>query len=40
VTDAPLQSNWLLEVWWDEKAVMMYAEDIRQRGERVLPKSA
>jgi hypothetical protein len=31
----PFLGNKLMEVLWDKKAVMMFAQDIRARGERV-----
>jgi len=31
----PFYGNKLMEVLWDEKAVMMFAQDLRARGARI-----
>jgi len=35
VVDGPLDGNRLLDVRWEGKSVMMFTNDIRDRGERV-----
>jgi hypothetical protein len=39
ITAESIEGDKLIEVQWSEKTVMMFAQDIRSRGERMDPPS-